>query len=70
MHDDVHGTVDSCHTNLHGYNEVVIMRRLTKEHRIYANCLSSTKLWTLPHDREDNAEWPSNSTIQQLKDMK
>ena len=42
MHDDGHGTVDSCHTYLHGYNEVVIMRRLTKEHRIHANSLSST----------------------------
>jgi hypothetical protein len=57
MHNDGHGTVDSCHSNLHGYNEVVIS-------------LSSSKLWTLPHDREDNAEWPSKSTIEQLKDMK
>lgn len=70
LHDDGHGTVDSAHTNLHGYNEVVILRRLPEEHRAYANGVCSTLLRTLPHDRDDNVDWPSNSMIQHFKEMK
>ncbi len=33
LHQDGHGTVDSGHTVLAGYNEVVMLRRLTERHK-------------------------------------
>lgn len=39
MHQDGHGTVDSGHLCLSGYNEVVIFRRLTERHKMNALAL-------------------------------
>jgi hypothetical protein len=36
LHQDGHGTVDSGHLNLCGYNEVVMLRRLTERHKVEA----------------------------------
>ena len=36
MHQDGHGTVDSGHYNLSGYNEVVMLRRLSECHKLNA----------------------------------
>jgi hypothetical protein len=36
FHQDGHGTVDSGHQCLRGYNEVVMLRRLTETHKINA----------------------------------
>jgi hypothetical protein len=36
LHQDGHGTVDSGHFNMCGYNEVVMLRRLTERHKIEA----------------------------------
>ena len=36
FHQDGHGTVDSGHLCLSGYNEVVILRRLTERHKKHA----------------------------------
>ena len=44
FHQDGHGTVDSGHFCLMGYNEVVMLRRLTERHKQHA-------LWLLTRDR-------------------
>jgi hypothetical protein len=36
FHQDGHGTVDSGHQCLSGYNEIVILRRLTERHKRHA----------------------------------
>jgi hypothetical protein len=69
--DDGHqGSVDSEHTNLHGYNEVVILRRLPEKHREYAMELCPILFRTVPHDRDKKSQWPTNSIIQKFKEMK
>jgi len=49
FHQDGHGTVDSGHLCLSGYNEVVILRRLTERHKKHA-------LMILTSDFETNKE--------------
>ena len=39
IHQDGHGTVDSGHSNLSGYNEVVMLRRLPECHKLNACAL-------------------------------
>jgi GH24 family phage-related lysozyme (muramidase) len=36
FHQDGHGTVDSGHLCINGYNEVVMLRRLTERHKKHA----------------------------------
>jgi hypothetical protein len=48
FHQDGHGTVDSGHLCIKGYNEVVMLRRLTERHKKHA-------LWILTGDRENVA---------------
>lgn len=36
FHQDGHGTVDSGHLCLNGYNEVIMLRRLTERHKKHA----------------------------------
>ncbi|KAL7537548.1 hypothetical protein ACHAXR_007900, partial [Thalassiosira sp. AJA248-18] len=58
FHQDGHGTVDSGHLCLSGYNEVVMLRRLTERHKCHALQLltetsdSHSTLYGLPH-RDD-----------------
>lgn len=62
VHQDGHGTVDSGHSNLSGFNEVVMLRRLPECHKLQA-CMSIptlsgvriaqdaiNTLYKLPHD--------------------
>lgn len=61
VHQDGHGTVDSGHLCLAGYNEVVMLRRLTERHKKHALSLLRGEgrgkdydgLYDLPH--EDNS---------------
>ncbi len=58
VHQDGHGTVDSGHLCLTGYNEVVMLRRLPERHKINALALLRGEgggekydgLYGLPHD--------------------
>jgi hypothetical protein len=83
MHQDGHGTVDSGHSNLSGYNEVVMLRRLPECHKRKACQLIPTEatdgtsrkqqaqniLFRLPHDdgRNDKLLWPKVATIEAWK---
>ena len=56
FHQDGHGTVDSGHQCLSGYNEVIMLRRLTGQHKKHAIYLLNGKdptyydaLYGLPH---------------------
>ena len=71
VHRDGDGTVDSGHMNLHGYNEVIILRRLPEIHQINAGRkMGMENLTVLPHDRTKSMKWPTNSIIKWLKKMK
>ena len=74
----VKGTVDSGHLCLAGYNEVVMLRRLTERHKSHALLLltgSSDFLDTLyqfPHldgSVESQKEWPNNEAIKACERM-
>lgn len=69
-HRDGNGVVDSGHLNLHGFNEVVILRRLPEHHLERAMKLSGGCLYQLPHDRKKSNKWPTTTIIQQLKELK
>jgi hypothetical protein len=83
VHQDGHGTVDSGHSCLLGYNEVVILRRLPDCHKHNAcrmvpslkECTADEKahnmLFRLPHDdgRKDAPAWPSDDTIEYWTNM-
>lgn len=71
FHQDGHGTVDSGHWCMTGYNEVVMLRRLTERHKCHAVKLltdtsdSYATLYGLPH-RDDltiQPDWPSSEAI-------
>ena len=47
FHQDGHGTVDSGHLCIKGYNEVVMLRRLTERHKKHA-------LWILTGNAKDS----------------
>ena len=49
FHQDGHGTVDSGHLCIRGYNEVVLLRRLTERHKKHA-------LWILTGNRDSDKE--------------
>ena len=71
VHRDGDGTVDSGHMNLHGYNEVIILRRLPEIHQLNAGTkMGIETLSVLPHDRKRSLKWPTNSIIKWLKSMK
>ena len=71
IHEDGYGTVDSGHVNLHGYNEVVILRRIPDIHKVNASARLGVKAWlSLPHDRREQFRWPSSTDIEWFKSMK
>jgi hypothetical protein len=83
VHQDGHGTVDSGHSNLSGYNEVVILRRLPECHKLNACDMvpaleggrrehqAMNMLYRLPHDdRDDKPNWPTMKTIEGWEKMK
>eukprot|EP00571_Detonula_confervacea_P000867 CAMPEP_0172328380 /NCGR_PEP_ID=MMETSP1058-20130122/60322_1 /TAXON_ID=83371 /ORGANISM="Detonula confervacea, Strain CCMP 353" /LENGTH=2122 /DNA_ID=CAMNT_0013045493 /DNA_START=119 /DNA_END=6484 /DNA_ORIENTATION=+ len=77
FHQDGHGTVDSGHLCLSGYNEVVMLRRLTERHKCHAiQILTGTSdshgaLYGLPHrdGLETQLGWPSKEAIRQCEKM-
>ena len=55
LHQDGNGTVDSGHCVLSGYNEVVMLRRLTERHKEHACKMLPDRgeydaLYTFPHE--------------------
>jgi len=79
FHQDGHGTVDSGHLCLSGYNEVVMLRRLTERHKYHALRLltgasdSKKTLYDLPHRDQGGDEirrdWPTAVSIEECKRM-
>lgn len=81
IHQDGNGTVDSGHTNLQGYNEIVMLRRLPEKYKIHA-CSQLTRkgqsgsdvLYTLPHAPLEGGvkklQWPTFATIKKWEDSK
>ena len=85
FHQDGHGTVDSGHLVISGYNEVVILRRLTERHKRHALWLLTGReseasnanpeyfdgLYSEPHgDRlGEKPPWPTSKMILKCKDM-
>lgn len=85
FHQDGHGTVDSGHLVISGYNEVVILRRLTERHKRHALWLLTGEkaqaeeskpkyfdgLYSEPHgDRlGEKPQWPTNTTIEDCRNM-
>lgn len=84
IHQDGHGTIDSGHTCISGYNEVLILRRLPEQHKLRACSMIPSRqdvsavrqaknmLYRLPHDdkREDKPSWPTIEIIDEMNKMK
>jgi len=84
FHQDGHGTVDSGHQCLSGYNEVVMLRRMPEHHKRDALHLLNGEdrrkgvppsdydaLYGLPHGDNLGAKpmWPDSEAIQKCKEM-
>jgi hypothetical protein len=85
FHQDGHGTVDSGHLCIHGYNEVVMLRRLTERHKKHALWILSGKLtsesesttrffdglYSEPHSDElgEKPKWATTEMIDECKKM-
>jgi hypothetical protein len=83
FHQDGHGTVDSGHVCLSGYNEVVMIRRLTERAKRHALSLltgnynnkkgpSFEGLYDLPHADllGEKPNWPDNEAVAKCNEMK
>jgi len=79
FHQDGHGTVDSGHLCISGYNEVIMLRRLTERHKKHALWILSGKqrggshfdgLYSMPHG--DNLgkkpPWPNTDMIKECEE--
>ena len=82
FHQDGHGTVDSGHTCLSGYNEVVMLRRMPEEHKERALYILNDQknkkkrskydgLYGLPHGDGlgDKPDWPTVDAIEECRRM-
>ena len=84
-HQDGHGTVDSGHSNLSGYNEVVMLQRLPGCHKLNACALipqlgddckptnqAMNMLYQLPHadGQKDRPQRLTTETIKSLENLK
>ena len=78
FHQDGHGTVDSGHLCLSGYNEVVMLRRLPERHKCHAlellngsSSSSHSALYGLPHrdDLDPALDWPTKGAIRFCEEM-
>uniref|UniRef100_A0A7S4EEL1 DUF6824 domain-containing protein n=1 Tax=Pseudo-nitzschia australis TaxID=44445 RepID=A0A7S4EEL1_9STRA len=80
FHQDGHGTVDSGHLCISGFNEVVMFRRLTERHKKHALWILSGKitegyhfdgLYSVPHGDGlgKKPPWPSNDMVEECKTM-
>ena len=83
--DHGHGMVDSGHSNLSGYNEVVMLQRLPECHKFNACALipqlgddckqtdqAMSMIYQLPHadGLKDRPQWPTKETIKRLENLK
>ncbi|GAX10199.1 hypothetical protein FisN_3Lh394 [Fistulifera solaris] len=72
LHQDGEGTVDSGHSCITGYNEVVMLRRMPEEHKHFAaEQLGYDGVHRLPHDVGTTYEniWPKKSVINKWEEM-
>ena len=82
FHQDGHGTVDSGHQCLSGYNEVVMLRRMPEEHKQRALYILNDQakkkkrskydgLYGLPHGDGLGAkpDWPTTDAIEECRRM-
>ncbi len=80
FHQDGHGTVDSGHLCISGFNEVVMLRRLTERHKKHALWILSGKkeggyhfdgLYSMPHGDGlgEKPSWPNIDMIDECKKM-
>eukprot|EP00934_Nitzschia_sp_Nitz4_P008353 Nitzschia sp. Nitz4//scaffold74_size92883//47486//53507//NITZ4_004826-RA/size92883-augustus-gene-0.13-mRNA-1//-1//CDS//3329557604//8343//frame0 len=85
FHQDGHGSVDSGHLVISGYNEVVMLRRMTERHKRHALWILTGKtspadkatqkyfdgLYSEPHEDGlgPKPSWPTPSLIQECRDM-
>jgi hypothetical protein len=81
FHQDGHGTVDSGHTCLSGYNEVIMLRRMPEKHKRRALYILNERegkkpskydgLYGLPHADNigEKPSWPKNDAIRKCVDM-
>jgi hypothetical protein len=80
FHQDGHGTVDSGHLCIHGYNEVIMLRRLTERHKKHALWILSGKrpdasyfdgLYQEPHGDGIGAKptWATNEMVEECRRM-
>mmetsp|Transcript_1622 Transcript_1622/g.2385 ORF Transcript_1622/g.2385 Transcript_1622/m.2385 type:complete len:1247 (+) Transcript_1622:125-3865(+) len=80
FHQDGHGTVDSGHLCLNGYNEVVMLRRLTERHKKHALMILTGNLdrknyfdglYQVPHGDElgEKPAWPTKDKIEECRQM-
>ena len=77
MHQDGHGTVDSGHLVIAGYNEVIMLRRLPERHKQHAmrDMGNYDAIYKLPHGdscdghQGERPAWPSKSDVQRWQDM-
>lgn len=80
FHQDGHGTVDSGHLCISGFNEVVMLRRLTERHKKHALWILSGKqaggihfdgLYAMPHGDGlgEKPSWPKTDMIEECKKM-
>jgi len=80
FHQDGHGTVDSGHLCISGFNEVVMLRRLTERHKKHALWILSGKkpggfhfdgLYSMPHGDGlgEKPSWPKTEWIDECRKM-
>jgi len=81
FHQDGHGTVDSGHMCIDGYNEVIMLRRMNERHKKHAlhllTCADRCKgngvqydaLYGLPHHNGKKPLWPDIESIKKCKKM-
>lgn len=78
LHQDGHGTVDSGHYVLQGYNEVIMLRRMPESHKRYACEIANRgettfdALYGLPHadGSGKKPEWPSSEVFSAWEQQK
>lgn len=82
LHQDGHGTVDSGHCNVSGYNEVIMLRRMPECYKRLAVKLVPSQnsavamqrfdpLYSHPHDDSGTLpDWPHVTTVDEWKRLK
>eukprot|EP00986_Skeletonema_menzelii_P008878 scaffold3880_cov145-Skeletonema_menzelii.AAC.2 len=71
FHEDGYGTIDSGHLVLSGYNEVIILRRLTGDARKKAANILGISLYKRPNvcEGKNQFHWPTKKDIEMLQKL-